>query len=147
MKRCFFVFIGFLFVTAAGCTTALIDLTPSKTITIEITGESEQIEYATYLETRSSYDTTAFNIDKNIEGFLNQPLEGTPIEIKMLDRNKHLIFLPLNESFSVSSNERLYIFLKPYNAQKDILVKVKTNGKRRKEYILKPNNFGLYLSY
>lgn len=119
----------------------------SRKIDIEITGGSEKIEMGVYLVEKHDSDTTSYDFDKKSRGFLNQPLTEEPVELKRLDQSKKIEFLPLVQTYSVSSDERLLIFIKPYIAQQDIIVNVNVDGKPTKRYTLKPNSLGLYLQY
>lgn len=119
----------------------------SRKIDIEVTGGAGRIELGEFRKDKSVTDTTAYNFNKKQHEFLNQPLTGDPIELERLDSAKRVELLPLSLTYSVTSQEYLYIFIKPYLSQQDITVNVKIDGKQTRRYTLKPDNLGLYLHY
>lgn len=137
----------FLLASVPGCSSIYLDFTPKKNIVIELTGNDCQVEYACCIKSRQPFDTTAFDMKKNQEAFINPPLSDGPKELKALDHNRNIRPLPLKETYSLSSDEGLYLFVKPYNARKDIRLKIEVDGKRKNDRLIHPDNLGIYLSY
>lgn len=121
-------------------------LNPPMTVSVEITGRGQSVEFASYTRyhSDSDADTAKSFAGQWSEDFLKQPYDT---DAEILYRNRQVRLLPVSENYSLEKGDRVFIFCKPYAATGDIIITVKKDGKFAGRRILAPDDIGVYMNY